>query len=280
MTNSDRKGKYANELIFASELAKEAGKIMKRYFRAEDIGTEWKEDNTPLTLADITINDHVIERVKKTFPNHGVIGEEASFERERDLVWVVDPIDGTKPFSLGMPVSTFVLALVDRTDGQPLIGVVYDPYLDHLYTATKGGGAYLNGKRLKASEATSFFKGYATVYGYGTAIKTNTINYQPGRVIDNLHVKGASVLNISSGAYTGAKVASGEFLTVVEAGGKPWDSAAPCILVQEAGGVVTDLEGKPRRFDETSLGCVLAANQTILLEILGVIKGDHANTRH
>ena len=275
------KGKYDNELAFAVDLARDAGKIMQRYFRAEDIGTEWKEDNTPLTVADTKINDLVIERVKKAFPTHSVIGEEASFEAKDDkFVWVIDPIDGTKPFSLGMPVSTFLLALVDRTDGQPLLGVVYDPYLDHMYTATKEEGAYLNAKRLKTSKATSFFKGYATVYGYAHAVKTSTINYQAGRVTNNLYAKGASVLNLSSGAYTGAKIASGEFLAMVDATGKPWDSAALCILVQEAGGVVTDLEGKQRRFDEVGLGCVLAANQTLLLEILDMIKGGHENYRH
>jgi len=269
---------YTKEMDFAKGLAGDAGKIMRRYFRAEDIRTEWKEDNTPLTIADTKINDMVIQRVKETFPAHGVIGEETSFEIKRDLVWVVDPIDGTKPFSLGMPISTFLLALVDRTDGQPLLGVVYDPYLDHLYTAIKGGGAYLNGKRLKTSKATSFSKGYTTLYG--TTVKIGTINYQAGRILDDLYSRGASVLNLSSGAYTGVKVASGEFLAVVEAGGKPWDSAAPCLLVQEAGGVVTDLEGKQRRFDEDGLGSILAANQTLLLEMLDIVKSGHANSRH
>ncbi|HVA10911.1 MAG TPA: inositol monophosphatase [Candidatus Dormibacteraeota bacterium] len=274
------KGKYDSELAFAVDLARDAGKIMQRYFRAEDIGTEWKEDNTPLTVADTRINDLVIEKVKKAFPTYGVIGEEASFEKERNLVWVVDPIDGTKPFSLGMPVSTFLLALVDRTDGQPLVGVVYDPYLDHMYTATKGGGAYLNTKRLKTSKATSFFKGYTTVYGSSALAKANAINYRPGKVVEKLHANGASVLNLSSGGYTGAKIASGEFLALVEATGKPWDSAALCVLVQEAGGLVTDLEGKQRRFDEIGLGCVLAANQTLLVEMLDMIRGSHENYRH
>lgn len=263
---------YEKELAFAKALAIEAGKIMQRYFRAEDIGTEWKEDNTPLTVADITINRMVIDKVKETFPEHGVLGEEESYETDREMIWVVDPIDGTKPFSLGMPVSTFLLALVQKIDGQPVLGVTYDPFLNHIYTAVKGEGAYLNDKRLKTSAATSFTNGYVTVYG--KPIKTDTIDFSPGRLIDWLHGEKASVLNLSSGAYTAAKIASGEFLAMIEVAGKPWDSAAVAVLVQEAGGVVTDLDGKTRRFDGTGFGSVFAANQTIMNEILAIIKGD------
>ncbi len=78
---------YAEELEFAKGLALEAGGIMRRYFNAEDIGTTWKQDNTPLTVADTTINELVISRVKEMFPKDGVIGEEASYETERPRVW-------------------------------------------------------------------------------------------------------------------------------------------------------------------------------------------------
>jgi myo-inositol-1(or 4)-monophosphatase len=101
---------YEKELRFATDLAQEAGAIMDRYFRAEDIGTELKQDLTPVTVADTTINDLVIDRVQQSYPEHGVLGEENSYEPTRDRIWVVDPIDGTVPFSLGIPTSTFSLA--------------------------------------------------------------------------------------------------------------------------------------------------------------------------
>lgn len=268
---------YQKELDFAKDLAIEAGKIMRRYFRAEDIGTEWKDDNTPLTIADTSINKLVIEKVKAAFPDQGVLGEEESYKPERETIWVVDPIDGTKPFSLGIPVSTFLLALVSRADGQPVLGVIYDPYLEHLYTAVKGQGAFLNGRRLKTSSARSFTNGYATVYGF-KPLKNNSIDYSAGKVIDGLLAKKASVINISSGAYTAAKIASGEFLTVIEMLGKPWDSAAVALLVQEAGGLVTDFVGQPRRFDEVGFGSVMAANPAILKQVLALIKGGYENS--
>lgn len=262
---------YETELAFAKDLADEAGKIMRHYFRAEDIGTTWKEDNTPVTIADIKINNLVIKKVKSSFPTHGVLGEEASFEPKRDLIWVVDPIDGTVPFSLGIPVSTFLLALVDRSDGQPVVAVAYDPYLQHLYSATKGGGAFLNGVRLKTSTSNSFFKGYASIYG--PPVQTEKVDYWPGKTIDQMRVRGSKTLNFVSGGYTAVKIASGEFVALVMGFGSPWDTAAVCLLVEEAGGLVTDLEGNKRRFDEFGLGCVLAANQTLLTEMLEIVKG-------
>src|SRR5690606_9265702 len=115
---------YKAELDFAMEMASDAGKIMKKYFRSEAIDTQWKADHTPLTIADKKINDLLIERVENHYPDHGVIGEESSYMEERDMVWVADPIDGTSPYTLGIPTSTFCLALVDRSDGQPVIAVV------------------------------------------------------------------------------------------------------------------------------------------------------------
>jgi myo-inositol-1(or 4)-monophosphatase len=263
---------HQDDLAFAINLAQEAGEIMIRYFRAEDIGTTWKQDDSPLTVADTTINKLVIDRVKEFYPDYGVLGEEESYEADRNLIWVVDPIDGTVPFSLGMPVSTFLLALVDRKDGQPLVSVTYDPYLKHMYTAIKGGGAFLNGAPIRVNEATNFEKGYVSVYGVRSPIKTETVNYQVGKLIDELSLLGAKLINISSGAYAAGKIATGEFSAITMAIGAPWDCASIALLVQEAGGVATDLEGKPARYDEYSNGCIIAANQTLLDTLLELIK--------
>jgi len=263
---------YEIELEFAKKLAYEAGTIMRRYFKAVDIGTSLKADNTPLTVADTKINKLVIDRVKVAFPNDGILGEEESFKPERDRIWVVDPIDGTVPFSLDMPISTFLLALVNRSDGQPVVAVAFDPYLDHLYTAIKGDGAVLNGARLASSQTMELFQSYVSVYGPPT--KTAGINYKPGRVIDQLRTKGVHNLSFASGGYAAAKIASGNFAAVLMGSkANPWDCAAPCLLVREAGGVVTDLAGNTGRYDGPGFGCVLAANQSILTGILELVKG-------
>jgi fructose-1,6-bisphosphatase/inositol monophosphatase family enzyme len=141
-----------------------------------------------------------------------------------------------------------------------------------MYTAVKSEGAFLNGKRMHTSKQTEFVKNYVTVHG-GT-VKTDKINYQPGWVLDQLRDAGSRGLAFASGAYTAAKVAEGRVATVIcGLPGWPWDDAAICLLVKEAGGVVTDLEGNERRYDEAGLGCVLSANQAVHDKILGLIKG-------
>jgi myo-inositol-1(or 4)-monophosphatase len=255
-------------LDFAKDLAEEAGKIMKRYFRADDIDTTWKEDTTPLTVADTKINDLVIQRVRERFPEHGVIGEEASYESAGDLVWVVDPVEGTIPFSLGIPLSTFSLALVSRTDGQPLVGVVLDPYLSRLYHSIKGQGAYLNGIKIHTSGQKTLEKGYVSVLGRfeGESLAV---------CIEELHKRKAKYFSFISQAYSSTLVASGELISAVFAYGAPWDTAASALIVAEAGGVVTDMEGNIRRHDEFGNGCIQSCNQEIHNQILEILRNAH-----
>jgi inositol-phosphate phosphatase / L-galactose 1-phosphate phosphatase / histidinol-phosphatase len=111
-------------LYFAIKIAKEAGDIMRAHFSL-GMKKEWKEDNSPLTITDTAINELVIQKVKESFPEHGVLGEEASLETtDATHIWVVDPVDGTIPFSHGVPTFAFSLALV--VDGVPQLGVVFD----------------------------------------------------------------------------------------------------------------------------------------------------------
>lgn len=261
---------YSHELEFAKELAYEAGAIMRRYFLAEDIGTKLKADYTPVTVADTKINRLVIERVKPSFTSDGVLGEEESFETERQRLWVVDPIDGTIPFSLGIPVSTFMLALVNRSDGQPVVAVIYDPYHDHLYYAEKGKGAFLNQKKIRTSSVDTLAQTYGTLYG--SVVESKTIHYQPGVILEKLRPQKTKIINISSGGYTAVKVAAGEFSFVAMGNGLPWDAAAPALIVEEAGGVVTDLAGKRRRYDATGQGSLMAANRAVADEFLKLVK--------
>jgi myo-inositol-1(or 4)-monophosphatase len=261
---------YEKELAFAKTLALEAGGTMHHYFRSEEIGTEWKADNTPVTVADNAINRMVIEQVQSVFPSHGILGEEESYETGRDAVWVVDPIDGTVPFSLAIPVSTFMAALVNKEDGQPVVSVIYDPYLNHLYSAVKGQGAYLNDEPINASPEVNLNRSYATLYG--NLIKNDTVDYAPGVVMEQLRGMGAKVINISSGGYTAAKIATGEFALLAMGNGKPWDAAAPALIVQEAGGLAVDFNGEERRYDESGLGTVMAANRAVLDTFFGLIK--------
>ena len=134
-------------LKFAKQIAYKAGEIMLKYFETDN-GATYKCDKTIVTLADKEINKYLIEKVKERFPEHSVDGEENSFGKSK-YVWVCDPIDGTAMYARNIPVATFSLALV--IDGIPEIGVIYDPFLNHLYSAQKGKGAYKDEEKISVN---------------------------------------------------------------------------------------------------------------------------------
>lgn len=260
---------YESELIFAKELAREAGQVMLKYFRTKEAEPTWKPDDTPLTVADTTINDLVISRVKAAYPEDGILGEEASYEPARERLWVVDPIDGTKPYSLGMPLSTFSLALVDRSDGQSRLGVTFDPWLDELYYAVVGEGAFLNEEQIHTTTDTSLQR--AAIAASSRSNKYDEAEYRAGSFSDAVRAAGGLTLGFSSFVYTANRVARGQLAGAIVGNAGAWDIAASSLLIQEAGGVVTDLTGAPRRFDEAGIGCVQAANHDIhrkMMELL------------
>lgn len=255
--------KYTSELQLAKLLAKEAGVLMHRYFRSEDIGVEIKEDQTPVTIADTKINRLVIERVKEKYPQTGVIGEEDSYNEENDNVWVVDPIDGTMPFSLGIPVSTFSLAYVEK--GKVKVAVIYDPFIDRLYWAVEGEGSYLNNEKIAVSKITSLDNAYIALGG-------GLIKKEFKKLSDN----NVRTFDMYSYAFSASLVATGDFVVAVMTYGSPWDAAAASLIVQEAGGRATDLLGNDRNYAEWGDG-ILITNGHVHDELLKLI--DYENTR-
>lgn len=255
---------YEKELAFAKDLAKVAGGMIRDNFGLETEAT-WKSDHTPLTTTDIAINQLVIERVQATFAGDGVLGEEASYEAGRGRLWVVDPIDGTMPFTLGAPLSTFLLSLV--VDGQPVLGIIYDPYLDRMFWAAKGHGTFLNKKQLHVSDEdtlTNNFLILSTRMGDGHKSVGELFN-----VLEDIKCK---AFNFRSFGYGSAFVAAGRAVGAILGVPNTWDAVATKIIVEEAGGKVTDINGNERRYDGPGDG-LLASNGKLhgkLLELLHV----------
>lgn len=135
-------------LEFAKAIAKEAGKIMLKYFNMDN-GASYKGDKTIVTLADTEINSYLIKKVKEKYPNHSVDGEEEQFGKS-DYVWVCDPVDGTAMYARHIPVAVFSLALVVK--GESKVGVVFDPFTNNLYAAIKGKGAYKNDEKITVND--------------------------------------------------------------------------------------------------------------------------------
>lgn len=250
----------------AKEIALEAGKIMLRYFRL-GVNTWEKEDMSVVTKADTDINRMVIERIGVKFPGHSVWGEEESRRTRASLEWVCDPIDGTVPFSKGVPVSVFSLALVRA--GEPMVGVVYDPFTDRMYSAVKGEGAKVNGQPMRVSTIGLEKHSIVNVEWWPEApFDLDTRMHQL-----SLTTK-AYVLHMGCVINAACLVAAGQYEACVYAGtrGKNVDIAAVKVIVGEAGGQVTDLFGQKQRYDRDIRGA-LVSNGVVHNDILGYLKG-------
>ena len=262
---------YDEYLQFAKAIADRAGAVMLRYYGtkpSEDI----KDDKTIVTIADKEINELVIESVKEAYPEHDIDGEEASHKvNGSSYVWVCDPIDGTNPFAMEIPVSVFSLALVK--DGEPLVGVVYDPFNKKLYSAQKGGGAYCNTHQIHVSDQT--LQPMVRVnFDWWKDAEYNIIDI----VSEVSSLTGAYFLSPGSTTHMEMKVADGSFAASIFPGtkGKNVDIAAAKVIVEEAGGKVTDFTGNEQRYDEDINGA-LVSNGIVhddLIKHLSKLKGE------
>lgn len=224
---------YSKELKVAKKLALKAGKIMLQYFDV-DQGVQVKNDKSLLTIADTLINEMVINELVKDFPGDGIIGEEKSnSEYGMGRKWICDPIDGTAGYVWGTPTAVFSLALV--VDGDPVLGVAYDPFLKRMYEGVRGGGSYCNKKKLQVS-ALDLSNGILAVSGSVKSIPK--LAYLP-----EVLKFGTRLATFSGAVYKACLVAKGKFIAYVEHGVGAHDLAAIHVIVEEAGGKVTGITG-------------------------------------
>lgn len=212
---------------------------------------DWKADGTPLTATDTAVNALVVEKISAAFPNHGIIAEEsAEVNPNTEYAWVCDPVDGAIPFSHGVPTAVFSLALA--RDGKPILGVIYDPFMDRMFTAEEGKGAELNGAPIRVSDSASFeHEVFSAVIWPGVVEVLIPL-------VQAVVRQGAIQLNCGSNVYAGALVAAGDLCASVFPGTFPWDVAAVKILVEEAGGRVTDIHGNDQRYDRPINGAIIS----------------------
>lgn len=254
-----------HELDTAINIAREAGEIMRRYFDT-DQQRIIKNDGTPLTIADIAINRMVIERLTEHFPDDIVIGEEESTgEYGMGIRWFCDPIDGTKAFTWGVPTAMFSLGLV--VDGRPIVGVCYEPMCDRLYTAIRGEGAYRNDTKLHVN-SLSLDEGIL-----GTISSHYRIRHQAPYLEELLRRR------IDMAAFSGAvakcmRVAEGRFTGYIEELANAHDLAAAEVIITEAGGTLTSLDGQPLDYSRPFKG-VIASNTRVHDELVAIVAGSN-----
>ena len=252
-------------LEFAKEMAYDAGKIMKKYF-SEDNGANYKYDQTIVTKADTEINSLLIERVKSTFPTHSVDGEEEQFGKS-EYVWVCDPVDGTAMYARHIPVAVFSLALV--IDGVSTVGVVYDVFTDSLYTAIKGQGAYKNNVKISVNDIKLDDMRSVSHFDMWPEAEYN--------LYDSVKELGKKTYFVGIGSVIRACmcVANGDFNLAIFPGTKHknCDIAAAKVIVEEAGGKVTNLFGDDQRYDQSIKGAIIS-NSIVYDEVLEVLNNN------
>ncbi|MBI2076254.1 MAG: inositol monophosphatase [Candidatus Aenigmarchaeota archaeon] len=218
----------------AIQAAKAAGRIAKKYFRKKLL-IEKKTDDTPVTIADRECEKKIVGVLKEQFPGYSILGEESGFTDNRsECKWIIDPIDGTKEFIAGLPFFGTLIALEKK--GKIVSGVAYMPLFNTLAFAERGKGAYVNGKKAGVSKRDKI-ENSLVMYG---SIKTFFKKGVGEKVLNILKI--ARSKSIGS-VYGDILVAQGIADASVEAAAHPWDIAAAKIIVEEAGGKVTDFSG-------------------------------------
>jgi len=241
-------------LEVAAGIAREAGALTTKYFD-KGVRFEIKGEQDLVTEADRASEALILERLSAHFPNHTVVAEESGLhDHGSDYRWYVDPVDGTTNFAHGYPVYNVTLALEYK--GEMIAGVVYDPTRDEMFTAEKGSGAYLNHRRIHVSPAPSVEVALLST-GFPTRRRHLDVNihffYQLAMVTHGIRRSGSAAIDM-------AHVACGRLDGFWEFRLSPWDMAAGKLLIEEAGGQVTDMRGRAHRLDSVH---ILASNGKI-----------------
>ena len=255
----------------AAAIAREAGARL-REFLAQGVATEYKGDVDLVTVADRTVEKLIRTRIGETWPDHGIYGEEGTREgMERVFRWYVDPLDGTTNFAHGVPQFCVSMGLEKRTirsgandeDGTLVAAVIYDPMRDELYCAEHGRGAFLNGNRMHVSGIPELAESLVAT-GFPSRKRHDSPNIH---FYHEFTLRSHGVRRAGSAALDLAYVACGRYEAFWEFNLNPWDTAAGILLLEEAGGRVTDFSGGPFRLDSRE---VLASNGLIHDELVGL----------
>jgi len=249
-------------LTIAVKAARRAGTVIIR--ASQDIGTlkvQSKTFNDFVSEVDHTAERTIIETLKNAYPDHGFIGEESGNQNVKaENVWIIDPLDGTTNFLHGFPQYCVSIAL--QQQGQLTQAVIYDPNRNDLFTATHGGGAYLNDKRIRVSNRTKLQDSLiATGFPFRDFAHLDTYL----AMFKDMLKKTSGVRRPGSAALDLAYVAAGWVDGYWEIGLKSWDLAAGALMVHEAGGLVGDFEGNEGYLES---GNIVAGNPRIFGQLL------------
>lgn len=233
----------ADLLPWARDLVAEAGAFTQSHFRSTSLDVETKGDGTPVTIADQGAERLMRDAITSEFPDDAILGEEYGItEAASGRQWVIDPIDGTKAFTKGVPLYSNLLAVLD--DGVPVLGIVNLPAVGEMLWATLGGGAFCNGEACRVSTHATLDGSYAMASGV-TAWAPDGMH--------KLREQGV-IMRTWGDAYGYALVATGRAEAMIDPIVNVWDIAPIGVLITEAGGRFTDCDGVARIDSGHSVG--------------------------
>ncbi len=236
-------------LNIAVNAARRAGNVIVRSLeRMDSLVIETKSQNDFVTEVDRRAEEEIIRVIHKAYPHHAILAEESGSQGESEFEWIIDPLDGTTNFLHGFP--QFAVSIALRNKGRIEQGVVYDPLRQELFTASRGEGAQLDGKRIRVSSRKGL---EGALLGTGFPFKQQQHLDAYLDTFRALFPMTAGIRRAGSAALDLAYVAAGRLDGFWEIGLKPWDMAAGVLLIQEAGGLVGDFAGGHRFMDTGNL---------------------------
>ena len=246
----------------AVRAARAAGDIILRYHNQVDLLTiENKSENDFVSEVDKTAETAIINEIKKAFPEHSILGEESGkMIGDNDYQWIIDPLDGTTNYLHGYPQYAVSIALVEK--GITTHAVIYDPFKEELYTASRGEGAYLNNERIRVTSSNGLKD---TLIGTGFPFKHPQHLDSYIETFRAIHPHVSGIRRAGAAALDLAYLAAGRLDGFWEIGLNSWDMAAGALMVKEAGGFIGDFSGRDK-YMET--GNVVAGNSDVYKQIL------------
>jgi myo-inositol-1(or 4)-monophosphatase len=236
-----------DSLQITERIAREAGSLLIEYYR-RGVKVEYKGDVDIVTEADRASEALLLARLREFFPGHAILAEEGGAHAgETGFRWYIDPLDGTTNFAHSFPM--FCVSMGLEKDGELVLGVIYDPLRDELFSATRGGGARLNGAVIHVSRVNRMDEALvATGFPSHKRHKNANIHFY-----HQICMMTHGVRRAGSAALDLAYVAAGRLDCFWEFNLKPWDVAAGKLIVEEAGGRITDMQNHPHSMAGTSI---------------------------
>lgn len=245
-------------LTIAQRAAQAAAKVILRNIdRLDQLTVSEKGRHDFVSEVDVQAEREIVKVLRKTYPDHAILAEESGAAGESDYQWIIDPLDGTTNFLHGLPHWCITVAL--EKDGEIVAGVIHDPIKHETFTAEKGGGAFSDKKRMRVA---------------GRASLADALVSLDGRDFD-MHLPHSSIRRMGSACLNLAYVAAGRLDAYVEPRLFPWDKAAGALMIKEAGGIVTELDGGKNPVHGKG---IVASNATLHAELLRILKGATAKT--